>query len=230
MSAAVTARIPAGLSNECRACRSTHVFESLLRLAALAAGLRLVPGASPATLEPVEGWPGCPAEQSGADALVRTYLRLLGPAGPAEVAAWLGTTPADVRAVWPWGLAKVDVDGRTAWLPEAEADALRAASPQRTVRLLPPSPYLQARDRALLLPDPAARKVLWPAIGAPGAVMVDGEIAGAWRARASGKRKLRINVTAFGGLPPNVRAIVAEQAETVARVRGMAEVVLGYDD
>ena len=230
VSAAVTARIPAGLSYECRVCRSTHVFDSLLRLAALAAGLRLVPDASPATLEPIEGWPGRPAEQSGADALVRAYLRLLGPAGPAEVAAWLGSTPADIRAVWPDELVKVDVDGRTAWLPEAEVDALSAVKPARTVRLLPPSdPYLQARDRALLLPDPAARKVLWPAIGAPGAVLVDGEIVGAWRAKASGKRKLRINVTTFGGLSPHDRAIVTEQADTVARVRGMAEVTVGYD-
>lgn len=231
VSAAVTARIPAELSHECQVCRSTHVFESLLRLAALAAGLRLVPDASPATLEPIEEWPGLPAEQSGAADLVRTYLRLLGPAGPAEAAAWLGTNPTEVRAVWPDDLVKVDVGGRTAWIPESEADALNAAAPARAVRLLPPSdPYLQARDRALLLPDAAARKVLWPALGAPGAVMVDGEIVGAWRARAAGKRKLRMRVTVFAGLSPHHRAAVAERAEGVARVRGMAEVSVDYDD
>jgi winged helix DNA-binding protein len=231
VSAAVTARIPARLSHECRACRSTHVFESLLRIAALPAGMRLEPGESPATLVPIEDWPGPPAEQSGVSALVQAYLRLLGPAGPAEVAGWLSTTRTELRPAWPDGLVEVDVDGRKAWIAEPDADALRAAGKPRGVRLLPPSdPYLQARDRAMLVPDPAARKVLWPVLGPPGAVLVDGEIVGGWRTRAAGKRRLQINVTLFGGLAAEDRAAVEEQARVVADLRGVDEVSVGYDD
>lgn len=231
-SAAITARIPAELSHECRACRSTHVFETLIRLAALPAGIRLEPDVSPATLAPISGWSGVPAEQSGAGTLVLAYLRMLGPAGPTEVASWVGTTRGELRAVWPGaGLVEVDADGRKAWIAEPDADALAGAAVPRTVRLLPPSdPYLQARDRALVVPDPAARKVLWPALGPPGAVLVDGEIVGAWRARATGRRLLRINVMIFGGISPRDRAAVADQAKIVAAVRGIDEVSVGYDD
>jgi Winged helix DNA-binding domain len=229
-SAAVTARIPASLSHECRACRSTHVFESLMRMAALPAGMRLEPGASPATLAPIEGWPGIPAKHAGARNLILAYLRLLGPAGPAEVAGWLSTTRTELRPEWPDDLVEVDVDGRRAWIPEPDVPTLHAARRPSGVRLLPPSdPFLQARDRALLLPDPADRKLLWPVLGPPGAVLADGEIAGVWRTRAAGKR-LRIRVTLFGGLHPMDRAAVEEQAGLVASVRGAADVSVVYDE
>ena len=230
-SAAVTARIPAALSHECRPCRSTHVFESLMRMAALPAGLRLDPDAAKVTLTPVDGWPGLPGEQVGAADLVLNYLRHLGPAAPAEVAGWLSTTRTVLRAVWPDGLVEVDLDGRRAWFPEADVETLRAATTPRVVRLLPPSdPFLQARDRTMLVPEAAARKTLWPALGAPGAVLVDGEIAGAWRARAAGKRRLRITVSPFGGVFPPDRAAISEQAAIVAQVRGIEEVSVEYDE
>jgi hypothetical protein len=228
-SAAVTGRLPPQLAHECRACRSTHVYESLFRMAALPAGMRLEPDASPVMLAPIDGWQGVPDEQSGAQSLVRTYLRLLGPAGPTEVARWLSTTRAELRPSWPGDLIEVSVDGRLAWLPQERVDALRAATMPPVVRLLPPSdPYLQARDRDLLLPDRAAQKVLWPALGPPGAVLVGGEIAGVWRTRAAGRRRLRVNITAFGELFPDDRAAIAEQAKLMADVRGIAEVDVQY--
>jgi hypothetical protein len=57
------------------------------------------PDTSPVTLAPVAHWPGVPAEQSGASALVVRYLRLLGPASAAEVAGWLSTTQTELRPV-----------------------------------------------------------------------------------------------------------------------------------
>ena len=82
----------------------------------------------------------------------------------------------------------------------------------------------------MLVPEAAARKTLWPALGAPGAVLVDGEIAGAWRARAAGKRRLRIAVSPFGGVFPPDRAAISEQAAIVAQVRGIEEVSVEYDE
>jgi Winged helix DNA-binding domain len=228
-SAAVTGRLPPQLAHECRACRSTHVYESLFRMAALPAGIRLEPGASPATLVPVDDWPGVPDKQAGVESLVRTYLRLLGPAGLVEAARWLSTTRAELRPSWPDDLIEVSVEGQPAWIPEEQLDALRAATMPRVVRLLPPSdPYLQARDRDLLLPDRVAQKALWPALGPPGAVLVNGEIVGTWRTRAAGRRSLRVNVTPFGALFPDDRMAVDDQARIVAEVRGIAEVSVQY--
>jgi hypothetical protein len=228
-SAAVTGRIPESLSQWCRPCQSTHVFESLFRMAALPGGLRLVPDAAPATLTPIEDWPGIPTSQEGVDRLIMSYLRLLGPAGMAEVAGWLSTTRTELRQAWPDDLVEVDVEGRSAWLPADSVDALRTATRPRLVRLLPPSdPYLQARDRDLLLPDRAAQKTLWTSLGSPGALLVDGEIAGVWRARSAGKRPLRITVTPFGELDPDVRKALDEEAHLVAQARDLPEATLAY--
>lgn len=227
-STAVSAVVPPTLVAWCQPCGSHHVFESVMRLAALPAGIGLEMDASPARLAPIGGWPGLPARTEGVDAVIRSYLRFLGPAGPAEVAAFLGTTRTALRAVWPDDLVQVCVDGRPAWLPGSDLDALTGAPPPSLVRLLPPSdPYLQARDRDLLLPDRAAQKALWTSLGQPGAVLVDGEIAGLWRPRTSG-RKLRIAVTRFGELAPHDRAGVQEEAQRVAAVRGASTVAVVF--
>jgi Winged helix DNA-binding domain len=224
-SAAVTAAAPPSLSGWCRSCQSHHVFESLFRLAALPAGMRLEPGVAPATLTPIGDWPGVPDRAAGTGELIRAYLRFLGPAGPADVAGFLGSTQADVRRIWPDDVVRVEVDGRAAWLPRQQLDALLGAPAPRLVRLLPPSdPFLQARDRNLLLPDRAAQKALWKSLGAPGALLVDGEIAGIWRPRSNG-RKLRLTITTFGGgLIPGHHAAVEAEAQRVADVRGADEV------
>ena len=77
------------------------------------------------------------------------------------------------------------------------------------VRLLPPlDPFIQARDKALLVPDPARRKEVWKMLGNPGVLLADGDIAGTWRTKGSGA-KLAFTVTAFDPLRPAVR----EEAE-----------------
>jgi hypothetical protein len=92
------------------------------------------------------------------------------------------------------------------------------------VRLLPPGdPYLQLRDRDLLVPDRQRQKEIWRMLGNPGVVLVGSEIAGTWRARASGK-KLTLTVQPFEGKIP-AKALQAE-AERLAAVRGAAAVDL----
>lgn len=82
------------------------------------------------------------------------------------------------------------------------------------MRLLGPFDlFLQARDRATLVEDPARAKVLWPALGRPGAVLVNGAVAGVRRPRRSGSG-LRVLVEQWDQLP--VQA-VRGQAERLAR-------------
>jgi hypothetical protein len=63
--------------------------------------------------------------------------------------------------------------------------------------------FLQARDRSLLVGDPARAKVVWPVLGRPGVVLLDGEIAGTWRPRWSAAK----------------RSAVTDQAERLAAYR-----------
>jgi Winged helix DNA-binding domain len=60
-------------------------------------------------------------------------------------------------------------------------------------------------------------------LGAPGGLLVGGEVAGTWRSRAAGRR-LDVEVTPFGRLPASARAAVEDEAELVAAARGAVEV------
>ena len=94
------------------------------------------------------------------------------------------------------------------------------------MRLLPPSdPYLQGRDRELLVPDPAHRKQIWTSLGAPGVVVSGVDVVGVWRPTQKARR-LEVAVTPFRALNGGERAAVAAEAERLAVVRGAAEVTV----
>jgi hypothetical protein len=203
----------------CRACDATHPYEQPFRLAALRAGLELQPGTSPPVLQRIRGFRPGPRRSAGAE-LVRTYLRLLGPATPKLVADYLDAPVKDVQAAWPSDVVEVSVDGQTRWALAADREAL-PAGPAQGARLLGPFDLLlQGRDRSLLVGDPGRAKQLWPALGRPGALLVDGAIAGTWRPRTSGA-KLRIEARLWLALPRRSRAALAEQAERLAGHRGV---------
>jgi len=221
----VTRRIPKAMWRDCRSCGTSHISDSAMRVAVPAAGLEIEPSTSPPVLLPRPGavLPGGP-DADALRALALSYLRLLGPAGPREFAGYLEARRADVAQLWPDELSDVTVDGRPAQLPASALTALRSAPAPDVVRLLSAfDPYLQARDRDLIVPDKAVQKALWPVLGRPGALFVDGEIAGAWRTKASG-RALTITVEAFGPLPPSAWAQVETEAQRVAEVRGSSDV------
>ncbi|MGH3858197.1 winged helix DNA-binding domain-containing protein [Actinokineospora sp.] len=228
VSTEVTARLPAGYSYDCRTCQATHVYGSLFQLVGLAAGVEVHGQSRPTTLSPLPRRHPVPRKSVGAGPLVTAYLRLHGPAGKADAAAFLGTNRTEAAAMWPDGLREVTVDGRAAYLPEDAITALRDAPDPRLVRLLPPfDPLLQSRDRDLLVPDAGRRKELWRPIGNPGAVLADGEIVGAWRTKATA-RKITITVTPFQRLTKTITAAIEAEAEQVARARGVGDAVVGF--
>ena len=226
-SAAATKRLPDAMGRNCRGCKAVHISDSAMRLAVLAAGLELQPGTAPPVLQPRPG-ARVPhgVDVAALQRLIVAYLALLGPATQGDVAGYLDARRADVAEVWPDGLAEVRVDGRAAWQPTERLDALISAPPPEMVRLLSAfDPYLQARDRALIVPDKALYTTLWPVLGRPGALFVDGEVAGTWRPRAAAK-KLTLTVEAFAPLPPAVWTAIDAEAERIAAVRGATGVAV----
>ncbi|MDN5771704.1 MAG: winged helix DNA-binding domain-containing protein [Microlunatus sp.] len=222
LSAAVTEQLPAAYGAWCRPCHATHVPESLFRMAALFGGLEIEPATSPPVLRRIPGWPQRPAgPASDPDSApkhlqpIRGYLRLLGPATPADVAGFLDTTATVIKAHWPDDAIEVRVDGKRKWLVG------EVAEPEPVVRLLGPYDLLaQGKDRELLVPDTAHRKQLWPMLGRPGSLLVDGEIAGSWRPRAKGK-KLDLEVEQWRSRAVS-RQRLTEQAERLADHRGLS--------
>ncbi|MGW3334455.1 DNA glycosylase AlkZ-like family protein [Streptomyces rubiginosohelvolus] len=228
VSTAVSAAVPESLTYWCTPCGARHISGLLFQQAGLFGSVRVGAERGKTVLSPLASPFPVPETASGTQDLIRAYLRFLGPATRAEVASFLGTRPTAIRPVWPEGLVEVSVDGASAWLPESEVEALRGAprADAGTVRLLPPGdPFLQARDRSLLLPEKDRQKELWRAIGGPGAVLAGSEIVGTWRARSAGRRA-EVTVTGFDELSAPVRRALETEAQTVAEVRGAKEALL----
>ncbi|MGY1770040.1 winged helix DNA-binding domain-containing protein [Blastococcus sp. SYSU D00813] len=218
MSSRLTAVLDPPYLRYCRPCGATHPFEQPFRLAALRAGLELQPGTSPPVLQRVPDLAPADTVPERLD-VVRAYLRLLGPATPQHVAAYLDAPVEDVKAHWPDDAVEVTVEGGRRWT--LDPDGLAAGPPTATRLLGPFDLFLQARDRELLVPDPARRKELWPVLGRPGAVLSGAELAGAWRPRKAGSA-LTVTVDPWVRVTTALRTAVEEQAERLAAFRGAA--------
>ncbi|OZM75174.1 hypothetical protein CFN78_03155 [Amycolatopsis antarctica] len=224
VSTEMTRSVPAGLAAWCRPCGAIHVHEQLMRLAGIHAGVRLEPGVTPAVLAPLAGRGrvrSTPAP-AAATAVVRAYLALHGPAARGDAAGFVGTAAGAAAPMWPEGLVEVRAAGRRTFIAPEHLAALENPPEPGLVRLLPPlDPFLQARDRETLLPEKAHRAEVWRILGNPGALLVDGEIAGTWRAKASGTR-LDITISPLWTLARTVRSRVEEEAGRVSAARGYA--------
>ena len=120
--------------------------------------------------------------------LVRRYLHVFGPGNAPGFAKWAGVSERSARdsfATLSGELASVATPLGEAQVLASDEEALRSpAEPAAGVRLLPSgdSHYLfWGADRELLVPDATRRGELWTSRVWPGAVLVDGELAGTWR-------------------------------------------------
>jgi hypothetical protein len=230
LSGAVGPRLPEIARPWCAGCGVTHVAEGLFRLGTLYAGLELVPNDGrrqrfrlPAGKPTVAKGPNGKATTE----LLRTYLRTAGPAALGDVVAWLDARSVTAPPGWlrpgfdalAGELARIEVAG-VALHAHADAVAAMGDAPDP-----PPVLFLPARDpialgtRSFVVPGRALAKTVWRPVGSPGTVLLDGEIAGTWRARKSGKA-LRLTVTVPGGLTAKQRTNVEEQGQVVAEARG----------
>jgi hypothetical protein len=204
----------------CRACNATHLYEMPFRLAAVRAGIELEPDTSPPVLRRIKGFRRARTASDRFD-LVRAYLRLLGPATHKQVAEFVDAPLKDVKERWPEEVAEVTVEGERRWLLADDEEALEEADTTGTRLLGPYDLFLQARDRSTLVPDATRVKELWPVLGRPGAVLVDGDLIGTWRPRQSGG-KLTVLVQPWAKVSAATRKKVTEQAERLAAYRGVS--------
>ena len=208
-------RVRADLMPWCRGCESHHVAPMLWRYATVKAGARLDSERRYTRSEP---GPTPPASEA-----VRRFLGFYGPAKPGDFAEWAGLAKPHADRLWDEAagdLAEVRVGKSKGWLVSEDSGALDSPPAAEGVRLIPPGdPYLQKPNRPLLAPGPELRKRLFRPVASPGAVLVDGRLAGLWRVKARG-RKAELTVDKLGRLP---RADLEEEAQRVAELRGAAE-------
>ena len=98
----------------------------------------------------------------------------------------------------------------------------RCAGPQERLLLLGPhDPYLDTRDRDVLLPDKALQKLVWRTVGNPGAVVLDGRISGVWTARTV-RDRLELSVTAWQAFSARQQSMLEIRAQEYAAFRGLS--------
>jgi len=117
------------------------------------------------------------------------YLHVFGPGTAAGFSEWAGIKPRRGQAAFDAlapSLTPVGTPIGDAWILTEDEEAFRTAlgGDAAPVRLLPSGDafyLLQGAERELLVPDPGRRTDLWTTRVWPGAVVVDGEVAGTWR-------------------------------------------------
>jgi hypothetical protein len=146
--------------------------------------------------------------------LARRYLHVFGPSTAASFTEWAGIRPPRGQAAFD-ALADELVTVRTpigdSWVLAAdEASLQEPALDGAPTRLLPSGDtffLLWGRDRELLVPNAQRRAELWTLRVWPGAVLVDGQIAGTWR-RAGAV----VKIDAWRRLPKAAREAVEAEA------------------
>ena len=217
---ALRERLPAELLWWCRGCQSHHVHPSLWRATGIRGVLAIVgrEGRSAVFGPP----PEAPSVKDPGAELARRFLQAYAPARPKLLADWAGLAGSHAKALWERAgeLVPVDLDGAAAWALAEDEGALLDATEVRGVRLLPNrDPLSAARDRELLVPDRDLRKRIWTALGGPGTVLLDGEVAGIWRPAKQG-RNLLVTVEPLTRLAASAESDLSAEAERIAPFRG----------
>ena len=225
---ALRERLPEELLWWCKGCDSHHVHPSLWRATGIRGVLAIVgrDGRSAVFGAPPKAKR---VKDPGAE-LARRFLGAYGPARPKLLADWAGIAPSHAKLLWDraGALTEVGVEGRTAWVLAGDEAALADPPEARGARLLPNlDPLTAGRDRELLVPDAAVRKRIWTVLGGPGAVLLDGAVAGLWRPAKKG-RKLVVTVEPLGRLGKAAREALAAEAERIAPYRGAETAELAW--
>jgi len=151
--------------------------------------------------------------------ITRRYLSAYGPASPKDQAAWSGLPASKIKAAWQQiadDLVEVDINGKPAWMLEAQATWLDKPSPPGPiVRLLPRfDVYLLGYyDRDLAVAPQYARRINAGGGILHPSVLVDGRIVGIWNSQQK-KNELAVKVEPFAQLPDQViQGLEAEVAD-----------------
>lgn len=220
-SAEVTALVRRSLGTPCARCAADHVPDGLFRAAGRQA--RLVLGAADQRATMLHPTPDHPQDDADhpLQRLLDAYFRVNGPTSRTQFRDWMQGGAAVTDALWQdtgASLVRAQVENRRYDLPATLVDDLAGAAPARGAVLVPPhDPYLRQVNRTLLVPGSARRGEVWRALSAPGALLVDGEVAGTWRYRRSDNE---LTITPFDTLTSAQRKQAEPSAGLVVAAGG----------
>lgn len=181
-------------------------------------------GISP-TFTSYHSWVGhAPAHIPDADKLlVQKFLHCYGPASMTSLMDWLGCSRQQAQRLWSTvarEIVPVTVANRTCYMLAADMDNLLSADIDegRLILLGAHDPYLDIKDRAVLLENPSLQRQIWKTVANPGVILKGGRIAGLWKTKTL-KNQLEISMTLFEALRKPERAALLTLAEEYADFR-----------
>ena len=157
--------------------------------------------------------------------MARRYMRVYGPSSKSDFARWWGAWPGVAGAAWA-GLASdlvtVSVEGARLQALAADVDAMRRATLDEPIRLVPLfDPYLMGHAKRDHLVDRAnASRVSRTAGWISACVLVGGRVAATWTHTVS-NGTLRIKLAPFAPLPVKVTRGIKDRASELARALGV---------
>lgn len=158
-------------------------------------------------------------------ALVRKFLHCYGPATLDFFVSWTGASKAQAKRIWDSiadEMTAVEVGGKTRYMLTEDCDILlhSRGDTERLLLLGPHDPYLDLRDREIILEDKAHQKILWQLVSNPGAVLKGGRIIGFWKGKTQ-RNKLEVTVTLWEPVTAAEHQELEELAQEYATFRGL---------
>lgn len=148
--------------------------------------------------------------------LARRYLHVIGPGTATSFEVWAGIRSPRGKAAFEalaGELVAVTTPIGDGWiLASDQASFLAPPGDPALARLLPSGDtfyLLQGKDRDLLVPDAARRPALWTSRVWPGAVVIEGQVAGVWRRAGP-----TVTITTWRRLSASEREAVEREAES----------------
>lgn len=181
-------------------------------------------GVSP-TFTSFKNWTGsAPGGVPNADKnLARKFLHCYGPATADCVMSWLGCSQQQARRIWNTlsdEIVPVNVKGKTRYMLAEDMDSLLSArsDKEKLILLGAHDPYLDLKDRAVILENKAFHKTIWKLAANPGVVLKGGRIIGTWKTKTI-KDKLDISIALWEPALPSERRLIERLAEEYAAFR-----------
>lgn len=213
----VSTAVSPSLVSYCARCEARHVPEGLFRAAGRQAQIVLGPDERRATILHPRPAVVQDSVDSPRQRLLEAFFRVNGPITRPLYRGWTETGAPGAARLWDGfddEMVRVRIGSKRYDLPQSLVDPVRSAPPARGVALVPQNdPYLRQTDRALLVSDPARRQEVFKALSGPGAVLVDGEIAGTWRYRRS---PAQVTITLFDAIDSAQKEAAEAKAQAIA--------------
>lgn len=137
-------------------------------------------------------WFGVPSipDPSRAGELVERFVHCYGPCTPKMFQSWLGGDELQARRLWSMRadeMEEVLTDKGSAWILQRDHDDyLDDTIKKRLLFLSPHDPYLDLKDRDVILKDKEYQQLVWRPSNNPGAIILSGQIIGIWQKKTAG--------------------------------------------